>query len=179
MACPCTERSQQAPQGHHGDTCLHLFTTGSSTGTSAASQECKDGGERASRRTFAKTKLPLGLTGTDLSASLGLGAGCYIVQPGFLRTPLPATARLGLRLQLLARQATPYRAWVSARAPPGPSNAVNFHTPAQLGREMGKRYAILLLLAKPKPANLFGSLGVVKNTAEAACAPSSPAELVT
>lgn len=36
--------------------------------------------------TFAETELPLCLT--DLSASLGLGDGCYIGQPGFLCTLL-------------------------------------------------------------------------------------------
>lgn len=89
---PLCREARQAPQGHRGDTCLHLFTTGSS----AASQVGEDGGERASRGILAETKLPLGLTSTDLSASSGLGAGCCCIwQPGFLRSLLPATASLG------------------------------------------------------------------------------------
>lgn len=105
-----------------GDTCLHLFTPGF-TSTSAGSKECQDG-ERGSRETFAETKLPLCLTDTDLSASLGLRDGCYIGQPGFFCTLLSATARLGLR------QVIPYQVWVSARVPNGPSSMVSFHIPA-------------------------------------------------
>lgn len=74
-------------------TSLHLASL------QAPLQECQDG-ERGSRETFAETELPLCLTDTDLSTSLGLGDGCYIGQgqPGFLCTLLSATARVGLRL---------------------------------------------------------------------------------
>lgn len=55
LACAYTGRPQQAPQGCPDDTCPHMFLTGSSTVTFTGAQECKNGGERASRGKSAET----------------------------------------------------------------------------------------------------------------------------
>lgn len=72
-------------------------------------QEYRSGRDKAIRGIFAEPKLPLDLISTDLSVSLGLGAGCYAGQPGSL---YPAHCPS----QTLAEAAAP-----------GPSNAIHLH----------------------------------------------------